>query len=227
MCVYSDYDPCYSNMHMLNPVHVYYPSHKDITFEKCRDYISLILSRDETGSVMKYDPETKHVSAVLRNVSFANGVALGKQGGEYILVAETSKCRILRYWLATPKAGTWEVFAELPGFPDNIKRSPRGGYWVGIFARQEKLIQWILSYPWIGKAMLKLPLDITKAYSYLARVKGKSGFAIRLSEEGEVVEMVQGKGRGRSVSEVEERDGTLWVGSVDSHFAIKYQIPVA
>ncbi|KAK4281945.1 hypothetical protein QN277_013384 [Acacia crassicarpa] len=192
-----------------------------------RHYISLILSIDETGSVMKYDPETKHVSVVLRNVSFANGVALSKQGGEYILVAETSKCRILRYWLATPKAGTLEVFAELPGFPDNIKPSPRGGYWVGIFARREKLIQWILSYPWIGKAMLKLPLDITKAYSYLARVKGKSGFAIRLSEEGEVVEMVQGKGGGRSVSEVEERDGILWVGSVDSHFAIRYQVPVA
>lgn len=174
---------------------------------------------------MKYDPETKHVSMVVRNVSFANGVALSKHG-EYLLVAETSKCRILRYWLKTPKAGTLELFAELPGFPDNIKRSPRGGYWVGIFSKQEKFVQWILSYPWIGKTILKLPFDITKAYSYLAKLKGKNGFGIRLSEEGEIVEMVQGKGRGRSVSDVEERDGTLWVGSVDSPFVVKYHIPV-
>ncbi|XP_028766707.1 protein STRICTOSIDINE SYNTHASE-LIKE 2-like isoform X2 [Neltuma alba] len=156
---------------------VYFTSSSSI-FHR-RDYISLILSGDETGMVMKYDPETKHVSVVLRNVLFANGVALSKDG-DYILVAETGKCRVLRYWLTTSKAGTLEVFAELPGFPDNIKRSPRGGYWVGIFARREKLVRWILSYPWIGKAMLKLPLDVTKAYSYLAKIKGKTGFAIRL-----------------------------------------------
>ncbi|EXC19615.1 hypothetical protein L484_019361 [Morus notabilis] len=35
----------------------------------------------------------------------------------------------MMYWLRNPKAGTFEVFAQLPGFPDNIKRSPRGGFW--------------------------------------------------------------------------------------------------
>lgn len=177
---------------------------------------------------MKYEPQTKEVSVVLRNLSFANGVALGKNR-EYILVVETSKCRVLRYWLATPKAGTLEVFAELPGFPDNIKRSPRGGFWVGIYSRQDKLSRWVLSYPWIGKSLLKLPLDITKAYSFLAEIKGSTGLAIRLSEEGGVLEIIEDRSgkRGRSVSEVEEREGTLWVGSIDAPFAGKYRIPVA
>ncbi|XP_054824142.1 protein STRICTOSIDINE SYNTHASE-LIKE 2-like isoform X2 [Prosopis cineraria] len=214
-----------NNLDVDQTTGVVYFTSSSSTFPR-RDYVSLILSRDKSGRVMKYDPATRHVSIVLRNVSFANGVALS-ENGEYILVVETTKCRVLRYWLATSKAGTSEVFAELPGFPDNIKRSPRGGFWVGIFSRQENLVRWILSYPWIGKALLKLPLDVTKAYSYLAKVKSKSGFALRLSEEGEVLEMVQGRGRGRSVSEVEERDGTLWVGSVDAPFAIKYQIPAA
>ncbi|KAI4348613.1 hypothetical protein L6164_009318 [Bauhinia variegata] len=194
-----------------------------------RNFISLVLSGDTSGRLMKYDPLSKQVSVVLNNLTFPNGVALSKDG-DYILVAETTNCRILRYWLETPKAGTLEIFAELPGFVDNIKRSPRGGFWMAIFARREKLFQWILSNPGIRNSLLKLPLDITRAYSYLAKLKGGSGFGIRLSEHGEVLETLEGRrgNKGRSVSEVmEERDGTLWVGSVDAPFAGKYEILVA
>ncbi|XP_061367585.1 protein STRICTOSIDINE SYNTHASE-LIKE 2-like [Gastrolobium bilobum] len=193
-----------------------------------RNYVSLILSRDKTGKLMKYVPQKEQVSVLLNNLSFANGVALSKDG-DYILIVETTNCRVLRYWLETPKAGTLEVFADLPGFPDNIKRSPRGGFWVGIYSRREKLIQWILSYPWIGKTVVRLPLDITKAYSYLAKLKGSTGLAIRLSEQGDVLEIVEDSSgtRGRSISEVEERDGVLWVGSVDAPFAAKCSILVA
>ncbi|OIW11497.1 hypothetical protein TanjilG_26863 [Lupinus angustifolius] len=188
-----------------------------------RNYVSLILSKDKTGKLMKYDPQSKQVSLLLNNLSFANGVALSKNS-DYILIAETNNCRVLRYWLQTPKAGTLEVFANLPGFPDNIKRSPRGGFWVGIYSRRDKFVQWILSYPWIGRTLLKLPLDITKVYSYLAKLKGSSGLAIRLSDEGNVLEIVESGTKGRSISDVEERDGVLWVGSIETPFAGKYHI---
>lgn len=154
--------------------------------------MSLILSRDKTGMLMKYEPQSEQVSVLLKNLSYANGVALSKDG-EYILIIETTTCRVLRYWLETPKTGTLEVFADLPGFPDNIKRSPRGGFWVGIYSRREKIIQWILSYPWIGKVLLRLPLDIPKAYSYLAKLKRSNGMAIRLSEQGDILEIVNEK----------------------------------
>ncbi|RDX60946.1 Protein STRICTOSIDINE SYNTHASE-LIKE 2, partial [Mucuna pruriens] len=193
-----------------------------------RNYISLILSKDKTGKLMKYEPQSERVSVLLKNLSFANGVALSKHG-DYILIIETTTCRVLRYWLETPKAGTLEVFADLPGFPDNIKRSPRGGFWVGIYSRREKLIQWILSYPWIGKVLLMLPLDITKAYSHLSKLKRSTGLAIRLSEQGDMLEIFEDKNgnKGRSISEVEERDGILWVGSIDAPFVAKYDILVA
>ncbi|KAJ1404177.1 Strictosidine synthase, conserved region [Sesbania bispinosa] len=193
-----------------------------------RNYVSLILSRDNTGRLMKYEPQSGQVSVLLNNLTFANGVALSKDGN-YILIVETTSCRVLRYWLETPKAGTLEVFADLPGFPDNIKRSPRGGFWVGIYSKREKFIQWILSYPWVGKALLRLPLDITKTYSYLAKLKGSTGLAIRLSEKGDVLEIFEdrSRNRGKSISEVEERDGILWVGSIDAPFAAKYSSLVA
>lgn len=189
-----------------------------------RNYISVILSGDKTGRLMKYDPQSKRVDVLLGNLSFPNGVALS-QNGDFLLVAETSECRVMRYWLRTSKAGSFEVFAQLPGFPDNIKRSPRGGFWVGIHSRREWLVRMILSYPVMGKTLLRLPVDLVKAYGYLGKWRG-SGLAMRLSEEGEILDVLEDKTRIRwkTVSEVKEKDGTLWIGSINKPFAAKYKV---
>jgi sugar lactone lactonase YvrE len=39
---------------------------------------------------------------------------------------------VLRYWLEGDKQGTVEVFADLPGFPDNIRINEDGHFWVAI-----------------------------------------------------------------------------------------------
>lgn len=189
-----------------------------------RNYISVILSGDKTGRLMKYDPESKQVQVLLENLSFPNGVALSKNR-DFILLAETTHCRIMRYWLKTPKAGTFQVFAQLLGFPDNIRRSPRGGFWVGIHSRRLWILKLVLSYPSLGNALLKLPLDITKAYSYVAKWTG-NGLIIRLSEQGVILEMLEDTSgnRWKSISEVVEKDETLWIGSVTMPFAGKYKI---
>lgn len=183
--------------------------------------MSVILSGDKTGRLLKYDPDNKQVTVLLDNLSFPNGVALS-QNGSYLLLAETTSCRILRYWLKTSKSGTVEVVAQLPGFPDNIKMSPRGGFWVGIHSRKKGISDLVLSYPWIGKILLRLPIDIVKIHSSLVKLSGNGGMAVRLSEEGNVLEILEEKGRKkwRSISEVlEQRDGNLWIGSVNMPFA--------
>ncbi|KAK9290357.1 hypothetical protein L1049_008526 [Liquidambar formosana] len=189
-----------------------------------RNYISMILSGDQTGRLMKYDPESKQVTVLLDNLSFPNGVALSKDGN-FILLAETTKCRILKYWLETTKAGTFEVFAELPGFPDNIKRNTKGEYWVGLHSRRKKITEWFLSYPWMGNALLKLPINTKKLLSLSAKWKG-DGLGMRLSERGEVLEVLEGKSDHRwlATSEVEERNGKLWIGSVNMPFAGLYKM---
>lgn len=191
----------------------------------CRNYLSVILSGDKTGRLMKYDPESKQVTVLVNNLGFPNGVAFSEDGS-YLLLAETTTCRVLRYWIKTPKAGTLEVFAQLQGFPDNIKRSPRGGYWVALNSRKEKLSELLFSYPWIGKALLKLPiLDMTIFQSTLARYRG-GGLAVRLSEDGDVLEVFEDKNSNRlmSISEVMEKDGKLWIGSIDLPFVGRYEI---
>ncbi|GMN60908.1 hypothetical protein TIFTF001_029999 [Ficus carica] len=189
-----------------------------------RNYLSVILSGDRTGRLMRYDTKTKQVDVMLEDLLFPNGVALS-QNGDFLLIAETTTCRILRYWLRTPKAGTSEVFAQLPGFPDNIKRSPRGGFWVGIHSRRKSVFEWILSNPSVAKTILGFPFDVMKMYTNLAKWKGR-GLMIRLSEEGVVLDVLEDKSgvKWKSVSEVEERDGNLWIGSIHKPSAGKIRL---
>ncbi|KAJ9184973.1 hypothetical protein P3X46_004656 [Hevea brasiliensis] len=187
-----------------------------------RDYIYVILSGDKSGRLMRYDPEDRQVKVLVENLSFPNGVALSKDRN-FILLAETTTCRILRYWIKTCKIGTLEVFAQLPGFPDNIKRSPRGGYWVGLHSKREKVLEWILSHTWIGNALIRLPFDLMKAYSILGEYRG-SGMAIRLSENGDILEVFEDKNGFKSISEGMEKDGKLWIGSINLPFAGRYNL---
>ncbi|MCW9011803.1 SMP-30/gluconolactonase/LRE family protein, partial [Marinobacter sp.] len=84
------------------------------------DYVLDLLEMRPHGRLLRYNPKTRKTEVLLGNLHFANGVAVSPQG-DYVLVNETWKYRILRYWISGPKAGRAEVFADnLPGFPDNL-----------------------------------------------------------------------------------------------------------
>ncbi|KAL8493815.1 hypothetical protein ACS0TY_024835 [Phlomoides rotata] len=179
-----------------------------------RDFISAALSADRTGQLMKYDISSKEVTVLLRGLAFANGVALSKDGS-FLLVAETTACRVVRFWLDGPNAGKHEIFSELPGFPDNIRRNPEGEFWVALHSKTVLFQKLVTSYKWLGITLLKLPLNFKQLHYLL--VGGKAhATAVKLSSEGkilQVLEDIEGKTL-RFISEVEERDGKLWIGSV-------------
>lgn len=173
-----------------------------------------ILSGDQTGRFIKYNKLTKEVTVLLRGLAFANGVALSKDRS-FVLVAETSTCRILRYWLQGPNAGQVETFVVLPGFPDNIRRNSKGEFWVALHAKKTRLADWLLKNSWVGNVLLKLPLSSAQRLHALF-MGGHHAIAVKLNEEGKTVEVLedaQGK-QVRYASEVEERNGKLWIGSV-------------
>ncbi|RZS15062.1 hypothetical protein BHM03_00046831 [Ensete ventricosum] len=90
---------------------------------------------DRTGRLMRFDPNSKEVAVLLYGLYFPNEVALSEDSS-FLLVSETTTCRILRYQLQAPRAAANpEVVAELPGFPDNM-RSPRGGFWVALHSQK-------------------------------------------------------------------------------------------
>ncbi|KAL7197607.1 hypothetical protein ACSBR2_020196 [Camellia fascicularis] len=92
------------------------------------------VSGNKTGRLIKYDPKSKETT-VLENLTFPNGVALSKDG-YFILVADTTNCKILRLWLKSSKSGIVEDFAHLSGFPDNIRRNLKGESWVQFMQRE-------------------------------------------------------------------------------------------
>jgi sugar lactone lactonase YvrE len=179
--------------------------------------------------LLRYDPKSNGVEVLVDGLSFANGLAMSTDG-TYLLLAETTTGRILRYWIKTRKASTLEEVARIPWFPDNIKMSPRGGFWVGLHAKRGKVAEWSISYPWLRRLVLKLPMRHVQRASWLLNRLGRQVIALRLSEDGgKTMEAVSVHGAAiqkvfRSVSEVEERNGSLWIGSVMSPFLGVYRL---
>lgn len=185
----------------------------------------VVLTDEKSGRLLKYDIESRKVTVILDNLTFPNGVTLS-QDGNFLLVAETTICRIMRFWLKTSKAGTLEVFANLPGYPDNIKRNQKGEFWVAIYSKESKILRWVHSKPWIVYVLSKIiPINFVRVSSHIAKGKGE-GLAIKLGVNGEILEIledVHGK-KWKYASEVMERDGNLWIGSVENNAAIKLKM---
>lgn len=52
--------------------------------------------------------------------------------GSFVVFSEFGNKRILRYWLRGLRANTVEVLFTVPGFPNKIKRTSRGDFWVAV-----------------------------------------------------------------------------------------------
>ncbi|XP_042512192.1 protein STRICTOSIDINE SYNTHASE-LIKE 3-like [Macadamia integrifolia] len=189
-----------------------------------RNFMQLVFSAEETGRVLKYDPVTKETTVLVRNLQFPNGLTLSKDGSFFIF-CEGSPGRLMRYWLKGEKAGTSDVFAILPGFPDNVRTNEKGEFWVALHCRRSLYSHILSSYPKIRKFLLKLP--IVAKYQYLASIGGRLHAAVaKYSSEGKLLQILEdnpGKVV-RAISEVEEKDGKLWMGSVLMSFVAVYQL---
>ncbi|KAF3778693.1 STRICTOSIDINE SYNTHASE-LIKE 10 protein [Nymphaea thermarum] len=189
-----------------------------------RQFAMSVASGDSTGRLMSYDPKTKEVKVLLKGLKFANGVALSRDRS-FILVIESSGCRVTRLWLKGPNAGKTDVFAHLPGYPDNVKRNSAGEFWVALHGRKGPLSVVLQYDSWLKRAILKLPLNFQRLHKLFMRNRSQA-MAIKLSEDGEVLDVLEDR-EGKSlkfISEVEEFNGDLWVGSVIMPYAGLYKL---
>lgn len=130
-----------------------------------------------------------------------------------------------KYWLKGEKAGTSEVMAVLPGFADNIRTNEKGEFWVGIHSRRTIYAYLNGLYPQLRMFLLKLPIP-TKIH-YLLQIGGRPhAVIVKYSPEGKLLQILEDrKGKVvKAVSEVEEKDGKLWIGSVLMPFVAVYQL---
>ncbi|KAF5744933.1 protein STRICTOSIDINE SYNTHASE-LIKE 3-like [Tripterygium wilfordii] len=189
-----------------------------------RNFLQLVFSGDISGRVLKYNPKTKETTELVRNLQFPNGVSLSKDGAFFVF-CEGSLGRLSKYWLKGEKAGTSEVLALLPGFPDNVRTNEKGEFWVAIHCRRNLYTHICALYPRLRMALLKLP--ISAKIHFLIHIGGRPhGVVAKYSPEGKLLQILednQGKVV-KAVSEVEEKDGKLWMGSVLMSFVAVYNL---
>ncbi len=167
----------------------------------------MILEMRPLGGLYRYDPATGKVTTLIEGTYFGNGVVLS-QDESYLLMTETERYRILRYWLVGEKAGTREVFMDnLPGFPNGISIRPDGSYWLGFSTKRNDALDNLHPKAGMKKLIYALP-------EFLQPKQDLFGMVLNISPEGEILRALFDPS-GKTIPEagaVKEYQGCLYLG---------------
>ncbi|SFU19577.1 ribose transport system permease protein [Mesorhizobium sp. YR577] len=166
------------------------------------------------GRIICYDPKTGKTTTAIRNLIFPNGVCLA-QDAQSILFAESWACRISRYWIDGPKAGTVEIVLDrLPGYPDNINRASDGTYWAALMGMRSPALDVALQMPGFRKRMARRIAPDQWLYPNL-----NIGCVIRFNDKGEVLESLwdQGAENHPMITSMREHRGYLYLGGITNN----------
>lgn len=183
-------------------------------------YLYDLLESRPHGRFLAYDPATGQTRVLLGNLYFANGVALSRQE-DFVLINETYRYRITRYWLKGPKAGTHEIFIDnLPGFPDNISSNRQGTFWLALFTVRNETADKLHPFPFLKAQMSKLPkIFWPKPKPY--------GLVLALDEQGKITQSLHDP-TGKHLKEItsaREYGGYLYLGSLHHDRIGRYKLP--
>jgi sugar lactone lactonase YvrE len=173
-----------------------------------KDHLDYPLESGLTGRFLSYQPSSKKTTLLIDKMAFSNGIALSPDES-FVLINETLRYRIWRYWLKGDKKGQKEIFIEnLPGFPDGVLYNGKGIFWVAIVTPRDKTLDSVLPNPFIRKVLRRLPealLPAPKNY----------GFILGLDENAQVKYNLQDpKGGFGQITNVVEHQGKLYLGTL-------------
>lgn len=194
--------------------------------------------------MFRYNAATKKNEVLVKDLGFANGVALGKDE-QFVIVAESLTSRITKYNLKGPKAGKSEIWIEaLPGLPDNIHSDGKDGFLVGIYfyadPQNPQLFQSIIPHPLIRKmvarlvTLYKMPFQLLRQY-YPEYAKEAFKYfpgatdpqflmsapsikcVLRIDSNGKIIDAAYSTdNKFTEISSAHIHDGYLWLGSPHS-----------
>ncbi|MBS7661317.1 SMP-30/gluconolactonase/LRE family protein [Pseudomonas lalucatii] len=175
------------------------------------DYLLDLLEARPHGRLLRYDPQTATTEVLLEDLYFANGVALSADE-DFVLVNETYRYRITRYWLEGDQAGTADTFIDnLPGLPDNLQGDGAGTFWVALPSPRKADADLLHRHPWVKAQLAKLPRALwPKAIPY--------GLVIALDERGEIVRSLHDTSGShlRMITSAKPVGDYLYLGSLDN-----------
>jgi ribose transport system permease protein len=164
-----------------------------------------------TGRLLVYDPKDGSTKTLLDGYRYTNGVCMAHDG-KSLFFAESWACRVHRYWLEGPKAGTAEcVIKDMPGYPDNINRASDGGYWMAWLGMRTPSFDLSLRHPGMRKRMTRrLPQDDWLFPNI------NTGGVVKFDESGRILDTL-GDLSGEAhpmVTSMREHRGYLFVGGI-------------
>lgn len=113
-----------------------------------------------SGRLIHWDRKKNVATALIDELAFANGLLLSPNE-EFIVVSETQRALILKYFLRGAKKGTWEPFVTgLPGHTDNLMPSGTNGFWVPLITARDSenpsLMASLAQVPLVRKFLLRM-----------------------------------------------------------------------
>lgn len=184
------------------------------------DTYSDFLEHGANGRLLKFDDLSRTTTVVRSGLYFPGGLALGPND-EYLLIAETSAYRVLRYWLTGDKKGTTEVFIEhLPGFPAHITWNGSDRFWLALYAPRIRIFDRGSDAPGLRKLLYRLP-------RFLQPKPAKRAWVLGLDLDGRVRHNLQyaGKDAFAPVTSVREHEGWLYLGSLTATGIARVPVP--
>lgn len=182
-------------------------------------YLFDLLEARPWGRLLRYDPATGKTETLLQDLYFANGVALS-QHEDFVLVNETYRYRITRYWLKGERAGTSDIFLDnLPGIADGISSNRRGTFWVAMFTRRNERADFYHRQPFLKRQLAKLPRAFwPKPERY--------GFVVALDENAQVTESLHDPTGERvpQVTSAWEHEGWLYLGNLTEPYLSRVRL---
>jgi sugar lactone lactonase YvrE len=178
-----------------------------------------VLEHQPNGRFLSYDPKTKQTRVLLKDLYFANGVAVSPDQS-FALVNDTGAYRVRRYWLQGEKAGQSDIFIDnLPGFPDGISSNGKDMFWLALVNRRDAGLDWLMPHPLLRKIVWRLP-------SYLQPNIKRYSFALGLDLNGTVVRNLQDpSAQFTQIANVVEHKGNLYFGSIGESAIGRMPVP--
>ena len=178
-----------------------------------------LLEHRGNGRFFAYDPRTKTTRTLLRDLCFANGVAVSSDQS-FALVVETGAYRVHRVWLQGAKLGQADIFIDnLPGFPDGISANGKDKFWLSLVTPRDATLDKLLPHPFLRKVVARLP-------KLLQPAPKRYSFVLGLDVNGRVVENLQ-NGSPECYAEIAnavERNGVLYFGSIGESTVGRYRL---
>lgn len=161
-----------------------------------------------TGRLLRRDPAGT-IEVVIEGLAFANGVALSADES-FVAVAESSTRTVARHWLRGEMAGATDLLVpDLPGYPDNIARGSDGLVWVALATPKDPVVEALMRAP---RPVRRLATRVPERL----QPQPKPGAWVQAYDDaGTLVHDCRvDTSDFHMVTGVRERDGRVWLGSL-------------